>query len=436
MPEGSVTITASGTDIGYQWFAKDLVGSIAKLSQWGTVDPLDSSISTTYSVNASKTKMQLMNFLEDGSNVIAFVPNAYASIGSDYSKRSPMVKGDTLGILLASGTGNLNQPVQEKYDVLVFTWVDLIKTTVSSGYTMIFSKNDTIASVVTSGTGAYTGSLFTFAYNKRDDLLSNKTFAGLDPSLVGYWDMETTTMSGSQVLLKDLSGYGNNGVCYNNTSSGACGLVWPKIVNGNGKSGKAMSFDGVDDYITMNDNINGSLDIGYINFTINILVYAQATYGSIINKGLASNWNSVWYEISWFEQKLSSTWALLAYDNQGCYKIDGNKGIWDAVSRANISRATWMNFNIPCINLEGWYLLTVVYDRLNGLKFYNNGTFIYNNTYFSDPLFQSTNIDNTLPLYIWSRNGSLRFSWLIDEVRIYNRALSDSEISILYSATK
>lgn len=32
MPEGPVTITASGTDIGYQGFAKDQVAGIAKLS--------------------------------------------------------------------------------------------------------------------------------------------------------------------------------------------------------------------------------------------------------------------------------------------------------------------------------------------------------------------------------------------------------------------
>jgi hypothetical protein len=154
-----------------------------------------------------------MSFLEDGSNVTAFVPNAYAGVSSDYSKRSPKTSGDTLGILLASGTGNLNQPVQERYSALVFTGVDLVKTTVSSGYTLVFSPSDTTASVVTSGTGGYTGSLFTFVYNKRDDLLSNKALAGNDPSLVGYWDMET--LSGG--LLKDLSRYGNDGT-FNGTT--------------------------------------------------------------------------------------------------------------------------------------------------------------------------------------------------------------------------
>jgi hypothetical protein len=39
--------------------------------------------------------------------------------------------------------------------------------------------------------------------------MKEKTMAVNDTSLVGYWDMETLTGGG---LLKDLSGYGNNGI--------------------------------------------------------------------------------------------------------------------------------------------------------------------------------------------------------------------------------
>jgi hypothetical protein len=87
---------------------------------------------------------------------------------------------------------------------------------------MVFSGTDSTATVATSGTGAYTGSLFTFAYNKRADLIARKELAVSDASLVGYWDMETTVMSGSQALLKDLSGYGNHGGCYSSGSLTNC----------------------------------------------------------------------------------------------------------------------------------------------------------------------------------------------------------------------
>jgi hypothetical protein len=82
--------------------------------------------------------MQLMSFLEDGSNVTAFVPNAYAGVSSDYSKRSPKTSGDTLGILLASGS---LQPVQESG-----SGVDVVLT--RSGYVAYMSQKKTI-----SGTG-------------------------------------------------------------------------------------------------------------------------------------------------------------------------------------------------------------------------------------------------------------------------------------------
>ncbi len=139
MPESSVAITASWTPIGYQWFAKDIVWGIAKISKWWTVDPSDTSIYTTYAVNQTLTKMQAMVFLEDSANVTAFnlpLPLgegwgegfvAYAATTSDYSKRFPKTTGDTLWILLSTATGTLNQPVQE-----TGTGVDVVLT--NTGY--------------------------------------------------------------------------------------------------------------------------------------------------------------------------------------------------------------------------------------------------------------------------------------------------------------
>jgi hypothetical protein len=51
---------------------------------------------TTYSTNASQTKMQAMSFLEDGNNITAYIPNfpdslsiaqVSASSTTDYTKR-------------------------------------------------------------------------------------------------------------------------------------------------------------------------------------------------------------------------------------------------------------------------------------------------------------------------------------------------------------
>jgi len=76
-----------------------------------------------------------------------------------------------------------------------------------------------------------------------------------------------------------------------------------------------------------------------------------------------------------------------------------------------------------------WYHVTVTYDSngLNGnLKMYINGEFFKSNQV-------SGNItDPTSSLSIGS-NGS---NDIIDEVRVYNRALSDAEIAAIYNATK
>lgn len=99
---------------------------------------------TTYSVNGDRTKMQVMAFLEDGNTVTTYIPIAFASTSSDYSKRTPLVRGDILGILLASGS---LQPVQEKYNVGSFTGVDVVAST-GGLYKAYITSTNTI-----SGTG-------------------------------------------------------------------------------------------------------------------------------------------------------------------------------------------------------------------------------------------------------------------------------------------
>ena len=200
LPEGPLSILASGSIIGYQGFAKDQVAGLANLSAGGTKDPSDASMYTTYAVSYNQTKMQVMSFLENGSTVTSFVPLvpvASASSTSDYSTRTPVTKGDTLGILLDSGTGaTKNQPVQEKYDVNAFTGVDVVNT--NTGYTAVFSKTDTL-----SGSG---NALVALKASFKP--VSSSSALTRDPSLIGYWDMETTTPNG---WVADLSGNGNNG---------------------------------------------------------------------------------------------------------------------------------------------------------------------------------------------------------------------------------
>ena len=90
-------------------------------------------------------------------------------------------------------------PVQTQLSA-TFTGVDVVNT--STVYAAVMSKDMQVV-----GTGS--SIIFAIATNSPD----SKELSKYDPSLLGYWDMESTVMSGSQVLLKDLSRYGNHGVC-------------------------------------------------------------------------------------------------------------------------------------------------------------------------------------------------------------------------------
>jgi hypothetical protein len=94
------------------------------------------------------------------------------------------------------------------------------------------------------------------------------------------------------------------------------------------------------------------------------------------------------------------------------------------------------SFNIPqgdiCSNTSvssnTWYFLAGVY-RGNQQEVWINGIL--------DKVRSGSATYNSFGVYIGSFNGSSYFTnGLIDEVRIYNRALSDSEIQALYNATK
>lgn len=103
--------------------------------------------------------MTLMAFLEDGSN-LGLISELYADTSSDYSKRYPIMRGDTIGILLGNTGSTLNQPVQE-----TGTGVDVMNTT--GNYIMYISKTQKF-----SGTGA----------SLRAGMMGG--------GLVGYWNFD------------------------------------------------------------------------------------------------------------------------------------------------------------------------------------------------------------------------------------------------------
>lgn len=370
LPENPVNITASGTIIGYQGFVKEQVEWIAKLSLGATKDPSDATIYTTYSTNANQTKMQVMVFLEESSSIVSFVPSliteAHASVTSDYSKRFPTTMGDSLGILLGNSGSTLNQPVQESG-----TGVDVVNT--STGYVAVFSNTDTLS---WSGTKLVA---------MKSSMTSPSSLPTRDTSLVGYWDMETTVWSG---LLADLSGNGNNGM---GSGGGVIGGI-----NGTGKSGKATSFNGVDNYVNI-------WTIKIADTTSWVLWFKSTTIEQ--NGAFISNY--LWTALDRPVLELDTGWLRVGH-------------FWPGLDFNTIMK--------PSIN--EWHHIVMIHD-LNQIIAYIDWK------KYGSLVRSSSILSGNYNLYFGIRTpGWYNFSWVLDEVRIYNRALSDSEIKTLYNVTK
>jgi parallel beta-helix repeat protein len=211
----------------------------------------------------------------------------------------------------------------------------------------------------------------------------------LDNSLVSWWRMDDVNASGSP---SDYLGV-NNGTAFGDA-----------IQTDAGKFGKGFNFDGSGDYINVSSN-TGNLGITG-NITISTWIYANYAKKSqnIINKYQA---NSPWkgYSIA-LGQQASDT---------------GKFDYWDGTA--------WRtsNYIVPD---KTWTHL-VVTQNITNITFYVNGAPV------SSITGAALSIATTEPFLIGcNAGGNPYFNGSIDEVMIFNRSLSASEITSLYNATK
>jgi len=177
----------------------------------------------------------------------------------------------------------------------------------------------------------------------------------------------------------DSSGQGNNG-----TQSGGVKI-------GAGIKGRGCEFDGKDDYISANSPIT-------VNNNYTISIWFQV-HTNEVDKGLFSIADS--YE--------STGPILLIQADDGTLKMY-NGGYT----------------NIDSINENQWYNVVVAYNGTNQISYLNgNYKSIRGNT------------TKTQDNYVYIGSGYQgQFNGTIDEVRVYNRSLSATEISSLYNTSK
>ena len=224
-------------------------------------------------------------------------------------------------------------------------------------------------------------------------IISNQIKINLDSGLVACYPFNGNA--------NDESGNGNNG-----TVKGAT-LTTDRFGNPN----SAYSFDGTDDYIeVLNSPSLKSIETNQ-----------QLTVTSWVN---IYDWYQGWNIFSVLDKYKPSNgggWCVELYRTG--YNIPG--------SGLGFSSDIVHTGSFYSINFKTWYFIAISYDvNKNHIKFYINGLLTYTATY-SQPISDTENG----PLYIgYSPTGSVEYSdGLIDDIRIYNRVLTDDEIKTIYN---
>lgn len=220
-------------------------------------------------------------------------------------------------------------------------------------------------------------------YEVGNNLTLNPIETG-DVALVGYWNFENDVL--------DHSGYGNNGT-WIGTSTGR--YTTGKVGNYSGY------FNGSSDYI--NCGTSSALSFPDNIFTFSVWIKVSSGWGGVLGKG----------GTPWEYGMQASQHNLVAWTSAG----------------ANVY--SWNNY-FPDNSYNIWINYTWVADG-NKIYGYENGTLT--GTYNKSP---GVSMATTIaPMTIGASYGyGNLMNGLIDNLRIYNRALSAAEVLGLYNATK
>ena len=222
--------------------------------------------------------------------------------------------------------------------------------------------------------------------------------------LVGYWTLDEADVDIKGKIAKDI--FGNN----DGTISGE-----PKIVEG--KVGEALDFDGDDDYILVD---NETINVDYLEVTLECWVWVKA---------LDDSWNRIIALDDSIEGDVFMNLATLYYDDD-----DDQHGF------CVTAQTLLPNFDTDMVNkdipTEQWVHMVGTYDG-KVAKYYENGQLKKTYSLSDKPTAIKTG-QPKLCFSIATRSEGApddACQAIIDEVRLYNRALTEAEVQKNMAAT-
>ncbi len=210
----------------------------------------------------------------------------------------------------------------------------------------------------------------------------------VDPSLVGWWKLDET----SGLNVADSSLFGNDGIL--------TGGEWT-----NGIIGGALKFEGTDSYVSVPSS--SSLQ----------LTSALTIAGWI----KANSWDSA-NDVDPIARKGDgnpNNYQLAVVDGRSTFYLDGGEADDDGFVG-----------NTP-LNTDQWYHIAATWDGV-AVRIYVDGV-VDNDP--SDSRADAIGTD-TRPFYLGGRSGTDLLEGTLDDVRLYNRALSEAEIRSLAARPK
>jgi hypothetical protein len=228
-----------------------------------------------------------------------------------------------------------------------------------------------------------------------------------ESGLVGYWNFD----EGTGTIAHDSSGNNNDGTIY--------GATWTS-----GKYGQALSFDGVDDYVEMAENTD--LDPHTSNWTISAWVNVARLTGPYV---FGNDWE-YGFVIVGKRQTEFGDYSLTLLAHGGTSETSPAKFafVLDGPSQAAGAES-------DLINVFGWHHVVGV-RRSGELYVYVDGVEYGPNNFFQDGshITPTTDVNSNTPIHLGHHGAwNQYYNGIIDEVKIYNRALSAEEVWAEYT---